>query len=1479
MSSSKKSKDPLPPPPQIDLSKFDSKFLKTTGKSSSSPSTAKSESTKSNNVSFGTSSSTSGSSFATSGTIVSDIPPPPPPLPEKSKSALTNANTSGGSSKSDKLNNEQKDHSLQPSQQSGTLNDDQTKTLPQPESMNQTKKSEKYPSAAPPLMKPPPPKQQQKKKILPPLTHLASRQSTFPVLIVSTQNSQQKIAMEKNNLTLSALFNGIARTIAPPNNLPSSNIAPRLPPFRSINRSMMLSWNQIHVRFLDSDGLEVVHPGDTDRELNFACGSSAYTNVKDIGQSLEQANVISSEVSPSTDELEAMLKKYIIEASSSSKNTNNATDNSYDYNGDTHIDDNKFSRKKKDPSEIEACLPTESWLRTVRQLLDTATDNLQQDMHSCPIISLLIASTDDCGFDVNSSSNQNVDFISCFQELRSIHHLPRPYQSGHYDPHGTKHVYLLLHDNKDGPQNFEENLALTLMRKAFPNQICAVLRINSVGEPADENNNIITTQKCSPETAHLWDPELSSNDTFPTKRGIIDPNLPTGLSLTHTDLQNIRRLIASLVSDGILPAMERRIFNLNVTVNNAKRGVKNMFNKFLRKPRDGSSGQSFDSFSNQLNGFVGGGANGGKLGNISSNSSVSSEIIGGGIIKYTHDQIESQVRLLADSLFIMRDYEAALSVYRLARDDFKADRATVHYGSTHEMMALCLHSLDPLGTRNNRDLHSALETALYSYTRAAEEERFLLQQQQNTGGAGSINIPGKVGSVASLGFCNKLATRLCLVLCSIPALYQSRHLETADLLASSGSHETPLCAAILLEQSARHYKLGGMNKKYAFHMLMAAHMYRTAKVEKHSMRCFAISHTVYGKSEWRELYSHLESSLAQQLFTLGRNEAAILMYCKLVGYRGFGVGRNQQKFVQHILEIVRKHPTAAFDATKNLRLGDDDMSDGDGSISPSPLGSDHLEIPDIELPLIQDDFIQIFSEQQCRHLFHEKSNDVDGDKDNANYNLLGHESEWQKLSSSIEADLRAEKKRRLIKADGTVEIMEVDKEKMVNDVIEEIDKENFMMASSTKKSTSASMNVPTIRPRKEPILVRFYVTNTLDIRLQLTDLQLVASLQSEASSDDGYCGTNKYNPSCRNNDKIGKTFQFRCTHRTFTSPDFLYYKKAGENEEEVHSNENDPDNPYFVVEKKNLSLEPREVKRVTIAICPLVQGHLAIHGIRWKVLNEFWASHKFKIKGPLLQDTALNRACRGKKNFFVPGTGFSIKSVSPHLLTIHFVNTCILARGTPHLLESVISHDMPDLSIDVLNTKSSMLQGEIAVWNLRITNIGTAPATNIVMKTNLPWVALISDKQTQNYDGDAKYKSRGNCVGPTGTLSRLTLRTNAEKEDSTTTITTDVINPGETVTVPIRVRVSGNGSSNHKHKLYLLFRYEVLTSSLSESQVSGSNNFIKKYTKRKHELHRHVRKIIPVLILPSLSLSASLMPSYWDKNEHILSVDVSLFCI
>jgi hypothetical protein len=60
-----------------------------------------------------------------------------------------------------------------------------------------------------------------------------------------------------------------------------------------------------------------------------------------------------------------------------------------------------------------------------------------------------------------------------------------------------------------------------------------------------------------------------------------------------------------------------------------------------------------------------------------------------GGLKYRYDKIETQIMMLGDISFIIKDYETALSMYRLVRDDYKADKANLHYMQVVFMITVC----------------------------------------------------------------------------------------------------------------------------------------------------------------------------------------------------------------------------------------------------------------------------------------------------------------------------------------------------------------------------------------------------------------------------------------------------------------------------------------------------------------------------------------------------------------------------------------------------------------------------------------------------------------------------------------------------------------------------------------------------------------------------------------------------------------------
>ena len=147
-------------------------------------------------------------------------------------------------------------------------------------------------------------------------------------------------------------------------------------------------------------------------------------------------------------------------------------------------------------------------------------------------------------------------------------------------------------------------------------------------------------------------------------------------------------------------------------------------------------------------------------------------------------------------------------------------------------------------------------------------------------------------------------------------------MEIADLLASASSHETPMGAAVLLEQSSAHYYRAGMLRKYAFHMLMAGHMFRSAELERHAFRCFAASLYVYHGERWGELRSHLSTALAAQLYGMGQFALSMQFYAKLISAGGGRVSvRSQQKFINHIVDICIEHQSSAIVAVERKGSG------------------------------------------------------------------------------------------------------------------------------------------------------------------------------------------------------------------------------------------------------------------------------------------------------------------------------------------------------------------------------------------------------------------------------------------------------------------------------------------------------------------------------------------------------------------------------
>jgi hypothetical protein len=241
---------------------------------------------------------------------------------------------------------------------------------------------------------------------------------------------------------------------------------------------------------------------------------------------------------------------------------------------------------------------------------------------------------------------------------------------------------------------------------------------------------------------------------------------------------------------------------------------------------------------------------------------------------------------------------------------------------------------------------------------------------------------------------------------------------------------------------------------------------------------------------------------------------------------------------------------------------------------------------------------------------------------------------------------------------------------------------------------------------------------------------------------------------------------------------------------------------------------------VSLGLTPLVEGNLEILGVRSMLLDKIWVYHPFDIPGPLLRDTRTNIMNR------VRGESMLLKAK--------------VEQGMPCLVSELVKRTEPD-SPPVTPDGGPLLEGQLSLWNIRLRNVGTAPATAITLKTNLPWVKIVDP--IADTPGKIEEKAAtSHCIGPSGTMIKVPLQ-NA----------TDVLQPGETVDIPIRIRTSGY----RKQEFYMLYRYELFNP--QQEKIRS----------------RWLRKMYEVPVYPSLLLSAKTLSTSFKGKDVLLSVELT----
>ncbi|EMD86270.1 hypothetical protein COCC4DRAFT_134960 [Bipolaris maydis ATCC 48331] len=246
--------------------------------------------------------------------------------------------------------------------------------------------------------------------------------------------------------------------------------------------------------------------------------------------------------------------------------------------------------------------------------------------------------------------------------------------------------YVLIHDEETG-DIAKSNQTFDSMKRHFGLH-CHLLRLKSQQCIASDDDSVrlptCEWMSASEELAEIQKRETTDDITDPT------PYFP------ESDISSLRTFIRELVTQSIIPNMERSVATWNEQILSRRRGLSGRFMSLSKRwtPFGGSrtsgssSATSGNSNYDSLQGF------------------------------YRPDAPEAIMRRLADYCFMLRDWKLALSTYDILRTDFQNDKAWRHYAGAAEMAALsALMSPTPLSAKSRAEnIDAWIEAASYSYT-------------------------------------------------------------------------------------------------------------------------------------------------------------------------------------------------------------------------------------------------------------------------------------------------------------------------------------------------------------------------------------------------------------------------------------------------------------------------------------------------------------------------------------------------------------------------------------------------------------------------------------------------------------------------------------------------------------------------------------------------------------------------------------------
>jgi len=278
------------------------------------------------------------------------------------------------------------------------------------------------------------------------------------------------------------------------------------------------------------------------------------------------------------------------------------------------------------------------WTKVIDELSNEGLRGQQWDMFCHPIVLLYVVSS-------TSEPNQE-DPVALASKMLDPRSLPGVMTSGQYN-RNVPSMILLVHDNQKESIKKPESLAKKISSSTgMPKELVRVLRLNSYSATTSE----------SADQPDLWSSYMSFSASLraqqhrqreegaappvPRRPGegkegsgsggsggtVVQPNVTRlGGRLSPEDMINIQNFMSDLIQNVVIHQIESRIFSLTASVAKSKGGMRNALKSWWRKPKEATS---------------------------------QAKTANGDVLLYESSSVESQVRLLADLLFMVHDYSS-----------------------------------------------------------------------------------------------------------------------------------------------------------------------------------------------------------------------------------------------------------------------------------------------------------------------------------------------------------------------------------------------------------------------------------------------------------------------------------------------------------------------------------------------------------------------------------------------------------------------------------------------------------------------------------------------------------------------------------------------------------------------------------------------------------------------------------------------------